>query len=79
MTALGRARRFVAVHIAAGIAATVLLEWLNVDVLERWTYAHRMPTILGTGLTPVIQWLLLPPLVLWLAVRHLGLRPRSID
>ncbi|MGH7518260.1 MAG: hypothetical protein ACREOC_12460 [Gemmatimonadales bacterium] len=71
--------RFVAVYIAAGIAATVLLEWLNVYVLERWTYAHQMPTILGLGLTPLIQWLLLPPLVLWLAARHLGLRPRSID
>jgi hypothetical protein len=64
-----------AVYLAAGLAVTLLLEWLNVYVLERWTYAPRMPTILGIGVLPVLQWLLLPPLVLWLAARHLGVRP----
>ncbi|WP_205527550.1 hypothetical protein [Halomonas sp. JS92-SW72] len=32
-----------------------------------------MPTLplLGTGLAPLLQWLLLPPLIVWLARRQL--------
>jgi hypothetical protein len=34
--------------------------------------APLMPTVFGIGLTPLIQWLVLPPVALWLAARHLG-------
>jgi hypothetical protein len=57
------------VYMALGLLATVVLERLNTDVWRRWAYAPEMPRLpwLGTGLLPVLQWLLLPPMVAWLA------------
>jgi hypothetical protein len=56
---------------AIGITYTVFREWLNVLVQGSWTYAPTMPVLtpLGTGLLPVLQWLILPPLRLAFAVR----------
>lgn len=59
------------VYFATGLVITVALEWLNVYALGRWSYAADMPTVLGIGMTPLLQWMVLPPLVLWLAGRHL--------
>lgn len=55
-----------------GVGATVVLEWLNVELWRTWSYATAMPRLppLGTGLSPVLQWLLLPTLCL-LAARRL--------
>lgn len=52
--------------IVLGIGYTVFSEWLNVDVRESWAYAPSMPTIpyLGTGLTPIAQWIVVPLLAL---------------
>jgi len=57
---------------ALGVASTIGLEWVNVDVLGNWAYAPSMPTlpILGTGLSPLFQWLILPPLAFVLARPH---------
>ena len=55
-----------------GVAAyTVVSEWLNTSVTQSWAYTKAMPTLppLGTGLAPLLQWLLLPPVCL-LAARH---------
>jgi hypothetical protein len=56
-----------------GVGATFVLEWLNVELWRNWAYAAAMPRLppLGTGLTPVLQWLLLPALFL-VAARRLG-------
>jgi len=55
------------------LAITVVLEWLNTDVLERWEYGAAMPTVppLGTGLLPLLQWVVLGPLIVWFTRRHL--------
>jgi hypothetical protein len=66
------AARPVAVYLSVGLGVTILLEWLNVHVWQRFAYAPSMPTVFGVGLTPLIQWLVLPPVALWLAARHLG-------
>jgi hypothetical protein len=60
-----------------GVSYTIFSEWLNVEVRQSWTYALSMPLLppLGTGLTPVLQWLVLPPIALMLAT--LPLRDRS--
>lgn len=63
--------------VATGVAATVVLEWLNVHVLGRWSYVEGLPTVGGVGLPPLLQWILLPPLALWLARRHLGFGGRG--
>lgn len=59
---------------AAGVAATLVLEWLNVEVWRNWAYAEAMPRLppFGTGLSPVLQWLLLPPLCFLAARRQAG-------
>lgn len=53
-----------------GTAYTIFSEWLNVRAAN-WTYADSMPTIpLGgfeLGVTPLLQWLVLPGLALALA------------
>ncbi len=57
---------------ALGVASTIMLEWVNVDVLRNWAYSPSMPTlpILGTGLSPLLQWFVLPPLAFVLARPH---------
>lgn len=57
-----------------GIGYTVYSEWLNVIVRGAWAYSALMPTlpVVGTGLSPVLQWLLVPTVVLWLST---GRRP----
>lgn len=54
-----------------GTAYTVFSEWMNITWLRSWTYAESMPKLelagLELGLTPLAQWLLVPPLALYLA------------
>lgn len=54
---------------ALGAGYTVWSEWLNTAARASWAYAETMPALppFGTGLLPVLQWLLLPPLGLVLA------------
>jgi hypothetical protein len=61
---------------ALGVAATAALEWLNVEPRRNRAFAAAMPRLppLGTGLSPVLQWILLPPLSL-LAARRLARLP----
>lgn len=68
-------RRFVPVVVAAvviGLSYTVYSEWLNTSVRKSWTYSALMPTLpwLGTGLSPFMQWLIVPVMGLT-AVRRL--------
>jgi hypothetical protein len=48
--------------IVLGIAYTIFSEWLNVSVRGSWTYAPEMLKLpwLGTGLSPLVQWLVVP-------------------
>lgn len=59
------------VFITVGIVITIVLEWHATVLQQRWAYGELMPTlpILGTGLAPLLQWLILPPLILWFARR----------
>lgn len=64
-------RRIAVVTTFAGVAYTVFSEWMNLTLLRSWAYAESMPTLeLGgfeLGLTPLAQWLVVPPLALHLA------------
>ncbi len=48
-----------------GLGYTIVSEWINVDIRSAWGYGATMPRVplVGTGLAPFIQWLLLPPLI----------------
>jgi hypothetical protein len=68
------AERFGAVTASAvilGLAYAAYSEWLNVVVRGSWFYSDLMPAVppLGTGLSPLLQWLTLPPLGLTWARR----------
>jgi hypothetical protein len=66
----------IAIFITAGIVATIVLEDLATGVLARWVYDNTMPRlpVLGIGLLPLMQWLVVPPLVLWFTRRQIGKR-----
>ena len=53
-----------------GLAIGVGIEWLAVVVTNRWDYTVWMPLVplLGVGLVPVAQMLVLPPLIFRLVV-----------
>jgi hypothetical protein len=63
----------IAGFVAIGLAITLVLERLATGPLGRWAYAEGMPVVplLGVGLSPVLQWILLPPLEVWLVRRQL--------
>ena len=48
--------------VVLGVAYTVFSEWLNLEVFGTWAYSALMPRLprLGTGLAPVLQWLVVP-------------------
>jgi hypothetical protein len=48
-----------AIFVAFGLGVTVAYEIRAVATRE-WTYADRMPTIVGVGLLPILQWLTIP-------------------
>jgi hypothetical protein len=64
--------RVAALTVAAGVGYTVFSEWLNVEVRRAWTYSASMPTLpwLGTGLSPLAQWVAVPVFGAWAARRN---------
>lgn len=68
-----RRRRLAFVTALVGTAYTVFSEWMNITLFRSWAYAQSMPTLdLGgfeLGLTPLAQWLVVPPAALCLAGR----------
>jgi hypothetical protein len=62
-----------AVFVAVGILLTVGFEYYYTNISLRWTYSDLMPLVppFGTGLSPLLQWFVIPPLVVWLTRRHL--------
>lgn len=71
----------IAIFIGVGVAVTILFEALATGMLERWAYSDAMPRLplIGTGLLPLLQWLAIPPLVLWFVRRQIasGYREQS--
>lgn len=56
----------VAVFLGAGLVYTAWSEWFNTTVREAWTYSSAMPRVLGMGLSPLLQWLVLPALLVFI-------------
>lgn len=61
------------IFITVGVAVTVVLEWHAAIVTERWQYDENMPVLplLGTGISPLLQWIVLPVLTIWLVRRQI--------
>ena len=76
--ALWRADRPASHHWAGGIIVvigavgfTAWSEWYNVYRSGNWSYSTSMPMIFGIGLSPLLQWLVLPSVMI-AAYRTLG-------
>jgi hypothetical protein len=57
-----------ALFTAGGVAYTVFSEIFNVRIKGTWGYTELMPmvAVANIGGTPFLQWLLIPPILLWL-------------
>jgi hypothetical protein len=59
--------------IASGVLITIAIERLALSDLwlHSWACSAHMPVVpgLGIGLAPLLQWVVLPPVVLWLVRR----------
>jgi hypothetical protein len=66
-----RWRRIAVPTALVGATYTAFSEWMNVTRLGNWSYADSMPRIevagFELGLTPIAQWLIVPPLALYFA------------
>ena len=70
-----------AVMLMTGIIIAVAIEWLAVHVLHRWTYTPDMPAFpvlprVNIGITPLLQMLILPPLIFYIVAQGLK-KPRT--
>lgn len=65
---LGGALAAGALFTAAGATYTVFSEIRNVRIEANWAYTTLMPIVpwVEIGTMPLLQWLLIPPLLLWL-------------
>ena len=63
----------VLLFLGVGIALTIGFEFYYTQISNRWAYSELMPLIppFGTGLSPLIQWIFVPLLVLSLGRRIL--------
>jgi hypothetical protein len=64
-------RRVLLVTLVLGIGYTIFSEWLNIVVRAGWAYSRLMPVvpIINTGLSPLLQWIVVPAFALALARR----------
>ena len=58
--------------LAIGLGYTIYSEYLNTIVRGNWTYSEWMPVLpfIGTGLAPLMQWLIVPTLAYGIALGH---------
>lgn len=61
-------------YFSIGLGLTIGFEYYYINITGRWTYSELMPLVppFGTGLSPLMQWLIIPTLVLWLSRRAIG-------
>ena len=64
--------RHIALFVAIGLVITLFIEHMAVRSDWGWRYESNMPLVplLGAGLAPVLQWIVLPPLALWFVRRQ---------
>ena len=62
------------IFIAIGIALTIGFEYYYTQVTFRWTYSELMPLVppFGTGVSPLLQWIIVPLLVIWFSGRQIS-------
>ena len=51
------------IAVIGAMVFTAWSEWYNVYRTGAWSYTSDMPTIYGVGLSPLLQWLIIPPVI----------------
>ena len=65
-----------AIYFAIGLGITIAIErWASAE--GRWQYREAMPTIAGIGLTPLLQWIVIPAVLLFVIRRVTRTAPAS--
>jgi hypothetical protein len=63
--------RIGAFAVIIGVGYTAVSEWMNTTIRYSWEYSSLMPLVdvrgVALGLAPLVQWLIVPPLALYLA------------
>lgn len=64
-------KRVIVSTMILGVGYTVFSEWLNIVVRKAWAYSELMPVvpIIDTGLSPLLQWIVIPALAFAWALR----------
>jgi hypothetical protein len=57
-----------------GVSYTIFSEIKNVSIKDLWGYSDLMPVIpyIGVGIVPLVQWIVIPPFVIFLVKRQLS-------
>lgn len=65
-----------AIMVTSGLLIGVWVEWVAVHRLARWTYTEAMPliSVLEIGWVPVLQMLVLPPLIFFVLAKTVRIR-----
>ena len=68
--------RQLTLFLTVGVLITAAIEWLATRGywVQNWTYSPAMPIVpgVGIGLSPMLQWIVLPLLVAWFVRRQLS-------
>ena len=59
-----------------GLAYTLYSEWHNVYQAGAWAYSPAMPLVFGIGLSPLLQWLVIPLATLVILRAYAGMSRR---
>ncbi len=55
------------IALSFGLLTTARSEWVNVYGKASWAYTNDMPLVFGIGVTPVLQWIVVPLItLLWI-------------
>ena len=59
-------------YLGIGVSLTIGFEYYYTQISLRWTYSELMPLVppFGTGLSPLLQWIIVPTLALWMTRRQ---------
>jgi len=74
-------RRVLAGALVFGVGYTVFSEWLNIVISQAWAYRAIMPVVpvLEAGLTPLLQWIVVPTAAYVLAIRSWPRRGSALE
>lgn len=66
---------------AFGVVYTAYSEWMNALVQSNWTYSEWMPVMpfVPIGLSPLLQWIVIPPAALIVSRRLVLSRPSRTE